>query len=328
MSVIKLSHGSGGLGTNKLINDVILKYLGNPFLNDLRDAAKLYIKGCEIAFTTDSFVVTPEFFPGGDIGKLAVFGTCNDLAVSGAIPKYLSLSFIISEGYEIGDLERILQSISDAAKIADVFVVCGDTKVVERTGEPFIYLNTSGVGAMVKDINNYNAITEGDNVIISSDIARHGMAIMAARNEFGLESSIKSDCCNLYDIFKNTGYEGIKFARDATRGGVAAVLNEISSKSGLGFEIQESDIPLSSEVRNICEFFGFDPLSVANEGVAVLICDKNFSDKILENMLELKNCRSASLVGIVKKGKVVIKNSFGGSRVVETPSGELLPRIC
>lgn len=327
MSIVKLSHGSGGLGSNKLINEVILKYLGNEFLNELRDAAKLDVSG-KLAFTTDSFVVSPEFFPGGDIGKLSVFGTCNDLAVSGAVPAYLSLSFIISEGYKIIDLEKILQSVSDSAKIADVLVVCGDTKVVERTGEPFIYLNTAGVGKLVKDLNDYPSIAEGDRVILSSDIGRHGMAVMAVRGEFPIETSIKSDCCNLYDIFKNLGYEGIRFARDATRGGVAAVLNEISDKSGLGFELYESAIPVAEDVKNFCEFFGFDPLVVANEGVAVLICDKNFSDKILKSMTGLDICRNAAEVGIVKNGGVVLKNSFGGIRNVEIPSGELLPRIC
>lgn len=320
--------GGGGKATNDFIKNYIIKYFGNVYLNDLRDASKLKTNG-NISFTTDSFVVKPEFFPGGDIGKLAVYGTCNDLAVSGAKPKYLSLSLIVSEGYSLENLDKILNSIKLAVDEIDVKIVCGDTKVVERSEEPSIFINTTGIGELVVDLNNYNNINIGDKVIITSDIARHGLTVLSERNELNVDTEIKSDCCNLYKIFEHVGYEGIKFARDATRGGVAAVLNEIKEHSNKGFLIEEDRVPVEEPVKYLCEFLGFDMLEIANEGVAVLICENDKAEEMVGKLKELEIAKNARVVGeVTDSKKVLLKNSYGGIRVVEMPDGNLLPRIC
>jgi hydrogenase expression/formation protein HypE len=327
---VKLTLGGGGKETNNFIKNYILKYIGNSHLNNLRDAAKLsFDSGFELAFTTDSFVVIPEFFPGGDIGKLAVFGTCNDLSVSGAKPMYISLSFIVSEGYEIEKLEQIIKSIKSASEEAGVEVVCGDTKVIERGEKENILINTAGIGMMMKDLNDYGQIKVGDKVIITSDIGRHGLSVVVARNEFGLSSDIKSDCCNLYKIFDKIGYSGIKFARDATRGGVAAVLNEIAEKSNIGFSIFEEKIPVLENVKYLSEFLGFDFLHIANEGVAVLICDSDKSEEIVSRLTSIDISKNAKIVGeVISEDRVFLINEYGGKRVLDVSDGNLLPRIC
>lgn len=327
---VKLSLGGGGKETNNFIKNYILKYLGNSHLNSLRDAAKLgFNNGTELAFTTDSFVVTPEFFPGSNIGKLSVFGTCNDLSVSGAKPLYISLSFIVTEGYEFYKLQQILESIKLASEEAGVEVVCGDTKVIERGEKENILINTAGIGVLIKDLNDYSQIKVGDKVIITSDIGRHGLSVIVARNEFGLSSEIESDCCNLYKIFANIGYDGIKFARDATRGGVAAVLNEISEKANIGFSIFEEKIPVLENVKYLAEFLGFDILHIANEGVAVLICDSKRCEEILELLKRIDISKNAKIVGeVTSEDKVFLINEYGGRRVLDVSDGNLLPRIC
>lgn len=328
MSSTTMKLGGGGKTTNDFIKNYIIKYFGNIYLNEMRDASKIMING-NISFTTDSFVVKPEFFPGGDIGKLAVYGTCNDLAVSGAKPKFLSLSLIVSEGYNLEKLDKILNSIKDAAEEIDVKIVCGDTKVVERSEEPFIFINTTGIGDLAVDLNNYNKINIGDKIIITSDIARHGLAVLSERNELNLDTEIKSDCCNLYKIFDHVGYDGINFARDATRGGVAAVLNEIKEHSNKGFLIEEDRIPINESVMYLCEFLGFDMLEIANEGVAVLICESDKTDEIIKKLKCIDIAKNASVVGeVTDNEKVLLKNIYGGLRVVEMPDGNLLPRIC
>ncbi|MBZ4642816.1 MAG: hydrogenase expression/formation protein HypE [Deferribacteres bacterium] len=329
MKFTTMTLGGGGKQTNDFIKEFILKKLGNTYLNQLRDASVLDINSNKLAFTTDSFVVMPEFFPGGDIGKLAVYGTCNDLAVSGAKPLYLSLSFVISEGYGLKNVARIISSIKEASEEVGVSVVCGDTKVIERSENIRIIINTAGIGLLQKDINDYTSIVPGDKVIFTSDIGRHGLAVLSERGEFNLDADIKSDCGNLYEIFRKIGYNGIKFARDATRGGVAAVLNEISEKSGFGFLIEESEIPVEQNVKYLLEFLGLDMFNVANEGVAVIICESEQSDSILKKLKTVKISKNAKIVGeVTEKNKVILRNEYGGLRVVEMPDGNLLPRIC
>jgi len=320
--------GSGGRSSNDFVKDVIFKYFGNNILENLGDAAYLDING-ELSFTTDSFVVEPEFFPGGDIGKLAVYGTCNDLSVSGAKPKFLSFSLIIPEGYKFSDIEKIIESAGAAAKEAGVLVVCGDTKVISASGLKTPLVNTAGIGIVRKKLNNYSEINVGDNVILTSDIARHGMCIMSKREDLNIESTIESDCADLNPLFEATEYKGIKFARDATRGGVAAVLNEISDKTGLGFLLEETEIPVREDVKYLCEFLGFDPLCVANEGAAILIVDSALSFQILEAIKSIKVGANAAIIGeVCSDSKVMLRTSIGGIRNVEMPTGELLPRIC
>ncbi|TYB34370.1 MAG: hydrogenase expression/formation protein HypE [Flexistipes sinusarabici] len=320
--------GSGGKSTNDFVKDIICKYFGNNILENLGDAAYLDING-ELSFTTDSFVVEPEFFPGGDIGKLAVYGTCNDLSVSGAKPKFLSFSLIIPEGYRLSDIEKIIESAGTAAKEAEVQIVCGDTKVISASGLKSPLVNTAGMGVVRKKLNNYSVIKAGDKIILTSDIARHGMCIVSKREGLNIESEIESDCADLNPLFEVSGYKGIKFARDATRGGLAAVLNEISDKTGLGFLIDEVEIPLREDVKYLCEFLGFDPLSVANEGAALLIVDSALSSQILAGIKSVKVGTNAALIGeVCSERKVMLKTPIGGIRNVEMPVGELLPRIC
>ena len=328
MDIITLSMGSGGKSSSDFVEDMILKNIGNDILNNLTDSAYIHIDG-ETAYTTDSFVVQPEFFPGGNIGDLAVYGTCNDLAVSGAKPLYLSLSLVIPEGYQIDTLGVIISSIGKASKDIGVQVVCGDTKVVERESLKGIIINTSGIGRVVKKLNDYKKIKIGDAVIFTSDIARHGMAILLARGDLKFNGNIQSDSCHLYNIFDKIGYKGIEFARDATRGGVAAVLNEIAAKCHLGFLLKEKNIVIKKDVKYLCEMLGFDPFSVANEGVAVMIVSKEHAEEILHLLKQCDEGENASIVGeVVEKKGVALNTLYGGTRNVDIPAGILLPRIC
>jgi len=320
--------GSGGKSTNDFVKDIICKHFGNNILENLGDAAYLDMKG-ELSFTTDSFVVEPEFFPGGDIGKLSVYGTCNDLSVSGAKPKFLSFSLIIPEGYKFSDIEKIVESAGAAAKEAGVQIVCGDTKVISASGLKSPLVNTAGIGVVRKKLNDYSKIKAGDKIILTSDIARHGMCIISKREGLNIESKIESDCADLNPLFEVSDYKGINFARDATRGGVAAVLNEISDKTDLGFLVDEAQIPLRDDVKYLCEFLGFDPLSVANEGAALLIVDSASASQILDKVKSVKVGENAALIGeVCSEKKVMLKTPIGGIRNVEMPVGELLPRIC
>lgn len=324
--IVTLAVGGGGREFQKFLKNLILGRLGNQMLDSLGDSSYFRDDG-ELAFTTDSFVVEPEFFNGGDIGKLAVYGTCNDLAVSGAMPLYLSLALIISEGYSLNDLEKIIGSIKDAVDEIGVKIICGDTKVIPYTDKKQIFINTSGIGKVIKKLNDYNKIKLGDKVIFTSDIARHGISVMMSRE--GINSAIESDCCSLYGVIKELDYNKIHFARDATRGGVAAVLNEIASISGYGFEIDEESIIIDDAVKYYCEFFGYDPLQIANEGVAVLVVDEDYADEALKLIRSNINGRNANIVGsVIEKNKVILNTSIGGKRYVEMPLGEILPRIC
>ncbi len=326
--IVTLSIGGGGKQTSNFIKDIILKYFNNDILNNLGDSS--FIETSEIsAFTTDSFVIRPEFFNGGNIGKLSICGTVNDLAVSGAEPLYLSFALIVSEGYSYEKLEKIVYSAAEEAKKAGVKIVCGDTKVVERGGIDGVIINTCGVGKVIKNLNNFSSIQEGDKVIVTSDIARHGMAVMLERGQFGFAGNIASDCACLNNMMKSIYSYNVKFGRDATRGGLAAVLNEIAEQSGKGFIIDEDKIPLRQDVAELCDTLGFDPLSVANEGAAVIICGEDDCDKVLATLKTIKEGERASIIGTVtNNNKVILNTSSGGKRHIDLPPGELLPRIC
>jgi hydrogenase expression/formation protein HypE len=324
--IINLSHGGGGKASFELLNNTIFEKINNPVLSNLGDAA--YISG-NLAFTTDSFVVYPEFFCGGDIGKLAICGTCNDLAVSGAAPVWLSLSLVIPEGYEISKIKRIMNSIRDSVSEIGVNIVCGDTKVIESGSLKGLIVNTSGIGNIKKKLNLYDNIEVGDKVIFTSDVARHGISIVMARNDLKFEGTIKSDCCHLYNILKDLDYNDIHFSRDATRGGVAAVLNEIVYMAKKGIIIYEEDIKIEDKVKYLCEMLGFDPLTVANEGLAVLIVKDEKAAKIIEHLRKNENAVNACIAGeVIEEVIVALKTIYGPLRNVEMPSGVLLPRIC
>ncbi|MFH1368153.1 MAG: hydrogenase expression/formation protein HypE [Elusimicrobiota bacterium] len=332
---ITLAHGSGGRLTHELISSLFRKYFSNPALNAMDDAAELKLAAKEnrLAFTTDSFVVDPIFFPGGDIGKLAVCGTVNDLAMKGARPIAISIAAIIEEGFSISALEKITESAAKAAKEAGVNIVTGDTKVVEKGKADRIFLTTSGVGIIEAGVNisGRNA-RPGDAVLISGTIGDHGIAVLSARNEFKLKSAVKSDCAPLNRLANRitSTCRNIHVMRDPTRGGLATTLNEIASASGCGIIIDEKMIPVKREVRAACNILGFDPLYVANEGKLIAILPENRSRKTLFAMRKDTYGKGSAVIGKVvnlPKG-VWIKTAAGGMRPVVMLEGEQLPRIC
>lgn len=332
--IITLGHGSGGLLTNQLLDKVILEVLKNPILDQRHDGAILDLKG-RLAFSTDSFVISPIFFPGGDIGELAVNGTINDLAMSGAIPKYLSLSFIIEEGLRLEELWQILHSIKSACKSAGVSIVTGDTKVVERGKGDKIFINTSGIGEIHPNADiNAARISSSDKILVSGPIATHGMAIMSLREGLEFETTLQSDTQALHkatsQLLDRFG-DAIKFFRDPTRGGVAASLNELARDHKLGIELQGNSIPILDEVRGGCELLGLDPLYVANEGVFLAVVAEESAEAIASALQQKEGFESATLIGSVvdqHPGQVILHSGIGGKRVVHMLVGEQLPRIC
>lgn len=331
---ILLSHGSGGKQTNSLISDLFLKYFNNEIINELNDSAQLELGSSKIAFTTDSFVVNPIFFKGGDIGKLAVCGTVNDLAMSGAKPLYLTSAFIIEEGFPVEKLETIVKSMADAAKEAGVQIIAGDTKVVEKGGLDGIFINTSGVGTIYENVNiKANNAKVGDVIIVNGTLGDHGMTIMCQRSGIDIEGELKSDCAALNPLVDSMleVCPDIHVLRDATRGGVAAVLNEIADISGVSIELEESSIHISEEVKGCCELLGLDPLYIANEGKLCCFVPENHAAEVLEAMRKHPLGSNAAIIGRVVEQvpqKVYLKTIIGGKRIVDMPSGQQLPRIC
>lgn len=316
-----------------LIKELLLKKLNNPTLGELADSAYIDYKE-KLAFSTDSFVVSPLVFPGGDIGKLAVCGTVNDLVMQGAVPEYLSLAFIIEEGLDYKMLERVVDSLSYAARSAGVLFATGDLKVVERGACDKIFINTSGIGRIIKNRRlSITNIKAGDRIIITGDIGRHGLAVLAKRKEIDFGFNIKSDCAALnkllIPLLKKTS--ALKFMRDPTRGGLATTLNEIAENTKLGIIIDEKNIPVSSQVRSACELLGIDPLYVANEGRAVLVVKKEESKKVLRFLKKHPLGRLAEEIGTVTKGpggRVILNTILGAQRIVDMLSADPLPRIC
>jgi hydrogenase expression/formation protein HypE len=329
---ILLAHGSGG----KLAHDLVARFvkpLANPLLDRLDDAAVFDVSG-KLAFTTDSYVVSPIFFPGGDIGKLAVCGTVNDLATSGAKPLYLSLSFIIEEGLSLSDLEKIVASVQKTAEEAAVKIVTGDTKVVTRGSADKLFINTAGVGLIPEgvDVSGSHA-KPGDKVILSGFIGDHGIAVISKREGLSFATKLKSDCAPLgalvADMLKAS--PDIHALRDPTRGGLATSLNELAQQSKVGIQIEEKAIPVREAVLAACEMLGFDPLYIANEGKMIAIVPPPDAEKVLSAMRKNKYGKDAAIIGEVtgeKAGRVTMKTVLGSSRIVDMLTGDLLPRIC
>lgn len=333
-NTISLSHGSGGKQTNNLINDLFLKYFNNEIINEMNDSAQLVLNSSKIAFTTDSFVVKPMFFNGGNIGKLAVCGTVNDLAMSGAKPLYLTSAFMIEEGFELEKLEFIVKSMAEAAKEAGIQIIGGDTKVVEKGGVDGVFINTSGIGTIYENTNiKASNAKAGDVVIVNGTLGDHGMTIMCQRSGIDIQGDLKSDCAPLNSLVDSMleVCSDIHVLRDATRGGVAAVLNEIAEISQVSIELDEESIPISEEVKGSCELLGLDPLYVANEGKLCCFVPEAYASYVLEAMRKHSLGVNAAIIGKVveqSSQKVYLKTIIGGKRIVDMPSGEQLPRIC
>lgn len=333
--IITMGHGSGGLLTHKLLDAGVFDVLSNEYLDKQHDGAIFDVTPGKMAFTTDSYVVSPIFFPGGNIGELAINGTVNDLCMCGAKAAFISLSFIIEEGLRVSDFWEILLHIKQAADHAGVKIVTGDTKVVERGKGDKIFINTSGVGKVHPEAAiSVDRIKTGDKVIISNDIARHGIAIMSVREGLEFESDIESDTCHFNHIVEQLLEDfgnGIHFLRDATRGGLSTILNEVSQSLSKGIAIHQKDITVDESVAGACELLGLDPLYVANEGVFVAFVEASIADQVVQKLKSWENGLHAAVIGEVADqhpGQVVLHSQIGGRRVVNMLVGEQLPRIC
>jgi hydrogenase expression/formation protein HypE len=333
--IITLAHGSGGVLTHKIINEIFYKNFRNRYLEYGLDSALIDLNNTKIAYTTDSYVVSPIFFLGGDIGKLSVCGTVNDLAVSGAIPQFLTCGFILEEGFLISDLEKIVISMAKTAAEAGVCIVSGDTKVVPRGCVDKVFINTSGIGVRGDVELSTDRISIGDELIVTGSIGDHGTSILIEREELQVGHNITSDCAplngitkDLLEVFGNS----VKIMRDPTRGGVATTLNEFLDGNKYSIRVFEDKIPVKSEVRGICEMLGMDPLYMANEGKILIIVDKNSSHKVLELLKNTKYGKDAEIIGDIVSaegsGKVYMKTYAKGHRIVDMLTYDQLPRIC
>jgi len=331
---VLLGHGSGGKLSAELIRDVFLPVFGNPVLSRLDDQAILHVNAGRLAFTTDSFVVKPLFFPGGDIGTLAVNGTVNDLAMGGATPLYLSAAFIVEEGFAIPELRRIAYSMRDAAASAGVQIVTGDTKVVEKGKGDGLFITTTGIGVVREGIDlSSNRLQPGDKVLLSGSIGDHGIAILAHREGLEFESTIASDSAALHTLVSDMldVSDQIRCMRDPTRGGLSSTCNEIAAQSHVGIELDELNIPVKEQVRGACELLGFDPMYVANEGKLVAIVGASDAERVLDAMRRHPLGREAQIIGTVSSddpGLVTMVTLLGTKRIVDMLSGDQLPRIC
>ena len=331
---VDMSHGSGGRASARLIEQLFLKHLDNPILRQGNDNACFSMPGGRIVISTDAHVISPLFFPGGDIGSLAVHGTVNDVAMAGAQPLYLSASFILEEGFALADLERIVISMAAAADAAGVGVVCGDTKVVERGSGDGVFITTTGVGVVADGIDiSGDGARPGDVILLSGSIGDHGIAILSKRENLEFETCIESDSIALNGLVADmvTAVPHIHCLRDPTRGGLATTLNELARQSGVGMEIYESSIPVKPQVAAACELLGLDPLYIANEGKLIAICPPDCADTLLAVMRDHPLARDSAVIGRVVADEhqmVQMETCFGGRRIVDWPDGEQLPRIC
>ena len=332
MNQIQLSHGGGGEETNSLIHDLFYHHFSNDILIAAEDAAVLEVKN-KIAFTTDSFTVSPIFFNGGNIGKLAIAGTVNDLAMMGAKPLYLSSSFMIEEGFSFDDLESIVKTMAEELKQSGAKIVCGDTKVVPKGAVDQIFINTSGIGEIKKEGISANNLQEADVIIVSGDVGRHGAAILMEREGLGITGDLQSHCATLRPAAQALIDANINISamRDATRGGLSAVLNEWAEQSTVCLEIEEKSIPVDDAVQGICELFGFEAFDFANEGTCILAVSPEDAERTIGVLQKLDLTSNAAIIGKVsmkKQGKVILHSAYGSSRYLDLPKGELLPRIC
>jgi hydrogenase expression/formation protein HypE len=331
---IQMHHGDGGHKSSELINKLVLEYLGNEILNQLEDSAVFESGAKKISFTTDSYVISPIFFPGGDIGRLSICGTVNDLSTSGCEPAYISLSLIIEEGFPLADLKKVIISIRDTAREAGVKIVTGDIKVVSKGQADGLYINTSGVGFINhKVVLSGKNICPGDSIIINGSIADHGLAVLSRRPEFGFSTGLKSDCAPLNKMIGKVMdvSDKVHAVRDATRGGLATVLIELSKKSKRTFEIWGQKIPIRKESRGLCEFLGLDPLYIANEGKMVIFVPKEDASKVMGVLKGSRYGKDSSVIGEVKEehqALVLYQNILGTKRVLDKHYSEQLPRIC
>ena len=330
---ITLAHGAGGKMSQELMEQVILPAYGNPLLNEMHDGAAVNMSG-HVAFTTDSYVVQPLFFAGGNIGKLAVCGTVNDLAMTGAIPRYISAGLILEEGFPIADLKRILATMRQMADEAGIYIVTGDTKVVDKGKADGIFINTAGIGDIIPGTQiSPKHVKPGMKVILSGYIGDHAAAIMAGRHDLALPESVQTDCAPLNHMTQAmlAAAPDIAVLRDPTRGGVAAVLNEIAEASNCGILIDEEQIPIHPEVQGVCDILGFDPLYLANEGKCVAFVPADKADAVIAAMQVDKYGKNARVIGEVTAeaaGQVGMRTAIGGIRVVDMPLGNIVPRIC
>ncbi|SNR68423.1 hydrogenase expression/formation protein HypE [Desulfurobacterium atlanticum] len=330
MEKIEIAHGSGGSLTKELIENIFLKYLDFEELKSLQDSAYIRINSSKIAMTTDSYVVKPYKFPGGNTGKLSVCGTVNDLTVSGAVPKFLSLGLIVEEGLPIKELEEIIKTIAETAKSAGVSVVTGDTKVVEQGKCDRIYINTAGIGEIKRTFSS-EKVKPGDLIIVTGTVGDHGIAISLAREEFDMEIPVESDCAPLNSLLVPLfDIEGVKWMRDPTRGGVATVAVELSEMADCGITLFEDKIPVKESVNFVCDMLGYDPLYLANEGKALIVVDKKDAEKVLKKLKEHPLGKESAIIGEITdrfKG-VRLKTKIGGERILDLLEDDPLPRIC
>ena len=331
---VLMGHGGGGRLTADLLNDVFLPGFQSKTLSRLEDQATVSVAGSRLAFTTDSFVVRPLFFPGGDIGKLAVYGTVNDLAVGGARPLYLSAAFIIEEGFGINDLKRVVASMREACEEAEVELVTGDTKVVERGKGDQLFITTSGIGLLSQGTSlSISGARPGDHILISGTLGDHGITIMSVREGLEFETELRSDCAALHRLAESILLAGpnVRCMRDLTRGGLASALNELARASRVGVRISERNIPMRREVKGACELLGLDPLYVANEGKLMAVVPPSESERVLRAMQSSAVGTNAAVIGEVcseNRGFVTLESVAGGERIVNMLAGEQLPRIC
>ncbi|MCE7489895.1 hydrogenase expression/formation protein HypE [Klebsiella pneumoniae] len=336
MKSVQLAHGSGGQAMQQLIGDLFMLAFANPWLAEQEDQARLDLaalaaQGDRLAFSTDSYVIDPLFFPGGNIGKLAVCGTANDVAVSGAIPRYLSCGFILEEGLEMATLEAVVASMADTARAAGIAIVTGDTKVVPRGAADKLFINTAGIGAIPADIRwGTQQISAGDVLLVSGTLGDHGATILNLREQMGLDGALSSDCAVLTPLIQTLRpLSGVKALRDATRGGVNAVAHEFAAASGCGIELQEATLPVNDTVRGVCELLGLDALNFANEGKLVLAVARDEAENVLAHLRSHALGRDAAIIGeVVVRPGVRSVGLYGVKRTLDLPHAEPLPRIC
>lgn len=328
---ISLAHGNGGRYMRELIDHIFARHLGNPDLDVQADAVPLSLNGSQVMFTTDGFTVQPLEFPGGNIGSLAVHGTTNDLAVAGAIPKYLGLNAFIEEGMEIETLDRIIRTLAETARATGVQVVAGDTKVLRRGEGSGLYLATTGVGVRTGQRLGLDRIRPGDRIVVSGPVGDHGIAVMLARETFGLQGDLASDAASVLPLTQAAlDFSGLRFMRDPTRGGLATVAHELQRATGLGIDLEQADIPVRDPVQSVCEMLGYDPMYLACEGRVVAVVDPLEADKLLQRWHSLPEGREAAVIGAVSDGHghVLLHTGLGGERILEELEDDPLPRIC